>query len=271
MSATQKTLRSPERVFRMVLWIVAVIFAGFLIGLGSLVVRDLPTVDEHLALSDFVDKPRAEALAASTRAAEADAKTGRDRLASLDLKLQSTQAAYASAKSAFDNWVATRQSTARPDQDPEVFKRTRELDDLTALSRRAETDVEQVRASQLALDQKLDRLRGERSALDDAAGDTYARALRRMELHGFLIRLAIALPPLAIAAWLFVRHRKSRYWPFVWGFIFFAVFTFFVELVSELRGGHARAYGHRVTALEYRGRAARVICPIEDLASIPCS
>lgn len=242
MSATQKTLRSPERVFRTVLWIVAVIFAGFLVGLGSLVIRDLPTVDERLSLSDFVDRPKAEALDVSMRVIEAEEKKGGDQLASLDLKLASTRAAYASAKNAFDNWIATRTSTARADQDPEVLKRTRELDDLTAASRRAETAVEEVRARQLALGQKLADARRARGALDEAAAGPYEEAVRRMELRVFLIRLAITLPPLAIAAWLFVKQRKSRYWPFVWGFIFFAAFTFFVELVPYLPsyGGYVR-------------------------------
>ncbi len=242
MSATQKTLRSPERVFRMVLWIVAVIFAGFLIGLGSLVVRDLPTVDDRIALSDFVDKPKAEALDSSVRSLETDAKKNDDELASLSLQLASARAAYASARSAFANWVATRQSTARSDQDPEVLKRTHELDELTAASRRAETRVEQASASRLAQEQKLAELRTARNALDQAASGSYEHALRQMELRVFLIRLAITLPPLAIAGWLFVKQRKSRYWPFVWGFIFFAAFTFFVELVPYLPsyGGYVR-------------------------------
>ncbi len=242
MSATQKGLRTPERVFRIVLWFVAVIFAGFLIGLGSLVVRDLPTVDERVTIEDFLDRAKTGSIDAAIRSAETDERTGSERLATQELQLSSANAAYASARQAFDNWIATRQSTERSDQDPEVIKRTRALDELNATSRKAEVEVEKTRALQLQIGQQLTQLRGDRRALEDAAAVPFGAAVRAMELHVFLIRLAITLPPLAIAAWLFVKQRKSRWWPFVWGFIFFAAFTFFVELVPYLPsyGGYVR-------------------------------
>ncbi len=257
--ASQKGLRTPERMFRLVLWIVAVIFAGFLIGLGSLVVHDLPTVDGRVELSDFVDKNRAEPLDAAIRKSGDEARVADERLATLDLKLQSAQAAYDTARQAFDNWIATRQSTQRPDQDPEVIKRTRDLDVLSAATRAVEVQVDDARARQLEMQQRLAATQRARSELDDAARDPYDAAVRRLELHVFLIRLAITLPPLLIAAWLFVKQRKSTWWPFVWGFVFFAIFTFFVELVPYLPsyGGYVR-YAIGILATIVVGRYAMV-------------
>ena len=39
-----KAVRAPEKAYTVVLWLVSVVFAGFIVGLGNLVIGDLPQV-----------------------------------------------------------------------------------------------------------------------------------------------------------------------------------------------------------------------------------
>ena len=64
--------------------------------------------------------------------------------------------------------------------------------------------------------------------------DKWQSAQRAQELRVFLYRLALTLALLVAAGWPFAKKRKSTYWPFVWGFIFFALLAFFAELVPYL-------------------------------------
>ena len=57
-----KALRLSEKWFRRGLWLVAVVFASFLIGLGGTIVGDLPKVERPLQVDDFLDKAQARAL-----------------------------------------------------------------------------------------------------------------------------------------------------------------------------------------------------------------
>ncbi|MFG5409670.1 hypothetical protein ABXN37_18220 [Piscinibacter sakaiensis] len=61
-----KSLRVPEKLFAAGMWLLSFAFAGFLVGLGSQLVADLPRLDEPPTVEQFAD---AEALAA-TRAAQ---------------------------------------------------------------------------------------------------------------------------------------------------------------------------------------------------------
>ncbi len=247
-----KSLRLSEKWFRRGLWLVALVFAGFLIGLGGTLVGDLPQVETPLQLDDFLDKPAADALraqAAQARQAEQDAQAA---LEQAQLQRSKARSASQSGRDTFNHWLATRSVTQRGEYDPEVLARTRALDALKQAERSTQQAVEA--QQQVALDARQSaaaasaRLQG----MEQDARVRLDAELRKVELRVFLYRLALTLPLLLVAGWLFVKKRKSTWWPFVWGFILFALFAFFVELVPYLPsyGGYVRyAVGIALTVL----------------------
>jgi hypothetical protein len=237
-----KALRLSEKWFQRGLWLVALVFAAFLIGLGSTVVGDLPQVEKALSLDDFIEQPAATQARENLKTAERQGRQAQEALEQARLKLRVAQANSRSAGETFNNWLATRRATERAEQDPELIERTRALDSLKATERQALATVEAEQQKALDASQGATRT-GERIAgLERAAQDKWQNARRAQELRVFLYRLALTLPLLVAAGWLFAKKRKSTYWPFVWGFIFFALFAFFVELVPYLPsyGGYVR-------------------------------
>ena len=237
-----KSLRFSEKWFRRGLWLIAVVFANFLIGLGGLVVGDLPRVESPARIEDFIDASQAETVRATIRQQTRQLKEGEDARARAQLLFEAARNQTQSERDTFANWLATRKVTAQAAQDAELVKRTQALDALKAAERRAEMAVEKLDQANLAARQAQEQAQTRLAELENAAEKQWREAQQQVELRVFLVRLAFTLPLLALAGWLFVRHRRGKYWPFVWGFIFFALFAFFIELVPYLPsyGGYVR-------------------------------
>ena len=237
-----KALRWSEKWFRFGLWLVAVVFASFLIGLGGTVVQNLPRVEHRVTLEDFMDKAAADQARAEIRQTGETRQVAQDQRDQAQLKLNAARANAQSARDTFNNWLATRAVTKRPEQDSELIARTQELDAHKAAERQALAAVE--KEQQVLLDAQQAEARAQRrlQVLQEAATDTFQREQRSQELRVFAYRLALTLPLLGVAGWLFAKKRQSTWWPFVWGFIYFALFAFFVEFVPYLPsyGGYVR-------------------------------
>jgi predicted RNA-binding Zn-ribbon protein involved in translation (DUF1610 family) len=193
-------------------------------------------------LEDFMDPQRTPALKATIRSAERAAVEAQAALEQAQLKLAAARADNRAARETFENWLASRHVTQRAEQDAEVMQRTRALDALRQAERDALAAVEQQQQSALDANQSQRRAQQELRNLESQAQDAFKAHQRAQELRVFGYRLALTLPLLVVAGWLFKKHRNGASWPFVWGFIFFALFAFFVELVPYLPsyGGYVR-------------------------------
>ena len=239
-----KSLRVPERLFQISMWIVSLVFSGFLIGLGGKVVADLPRLEEAPALEQFADQAALSQVRGqmeTTRKRQSELQSRRERL---QLEETATANAYQSADETFRNWLGARTATTDPAQDPEVVRRTHELDDLKARQRDAQARAEAIDRDLLAAQQAGQAQQREADALLEAAHRPYEHARFVNEMRVFGARLALTLPLLVIAGWLVARKRRSEYWPLMRGFVIFALYAFFFELVPYLPsyGGYVR-YG----------------------------
>lgn len=247
-----KALRLSEKWFRRGLWLVAVVFASFLIGLGGTIVGDLPRVETPLQLDDFLDRKAAETLREQVKAARQAEDAAETALEQARLQRAKARSESASARETFDNWLATRSATQQAEHNPEVVQRTQALDALQQRERQTQQAVEAQQQAMLDARQAAQAAQSNLSQLEEGGYERLHAEMRKVELRVFLYRLALTLPLLIAAGWLFAKKRKSTYWPFVWGFIFFALFAFFVELVPYLPsyGGYVRyVVGIVITAL----------------------
>lgn len=235
--------RRPAFLFGIVMWILSFVMAAFLIQLGSSVIKDVPLSSDPIVYEDFIDTEKSADLRAKTDANRAGIVVAQRTIEDLKAKRTTARNEYQSARTAFNNWLKTRTATEAESQNPEVIKRTQQLDALNTLQRDAARKVEAASADLTTLERTARDLRNQQSALRLAAQAPYDAAIRAQTLKTFLIRLAITLPLLLISAWLILKQRQSAYWPLFRGFIFFSLFAFFVELVPYLPsyGGYLRS------------------------------
>ncbi len=237
-----KALSVPERLFSVIMWVVSLIFAGFLMGLGQLVIGDLPMATNPPEIAQFMDPAKLVAVRDEETRLQAKLDAIEPRYQAENLKTDSARQDYQSAKEQYDNWISTRQATTDPAQDPEVIGRTKKLDLLSEAVRAAEKVQEGTSAERLVITNAQNANRASRQDLEEAAQGAYQSAEFKSEFLVFGLRLLVTLPLLLVAAWLVMKKRKSEYWPLMRGFVLFALYAFFFELVPYLPsyGGYIR-------------------------------
>ncbi|WP_322054057.1 zinc ribbon domain-containing protein [Paraburkholderia bannensis] len=241
---TSQAYSRPARLLQIASWIIAIVFAGFLDMLGGLVIRDLMFVPHGgpPTAEQFVDTNASAPLDAQLREIERQRSALGDKGQTLSTGYDRASTEYRDAQDSLRNWLATRSATGDNRNDVELLSRTRKLDVLQANALNWQHQRDALVDQQRKLDSQSEAINAQLARLQADADARYAAADKRYELTVFGWRLALTLPVLIVAVWLFVRHRKSRYWPFIYGFGLFALSAFFVELVPYLPnfGGYVR-------------------------------
>lgn len=241
-----KFLKSPEKLFTVAMWFVSWFFASFLIGMGSSIIADLPKMDEIHQIEDYanqgvLNRARGEA----SKFHEQQKALTRQRVeASAEVTRRTS--AHTSALQAHKTWLSTRTATSSnpqaSEQDLELLRRNADLDVLVADLRKAQITLETIdEAIRVASNGEADAEQAIAHTISQAQ-PTFQSAQRVQELKVFGARLAFTLPLLVLAVWLVLKKRKSTHWPLARGFVLFALFAFFFELVPYLPsyGGYVR-------------------------------
>lgn len=239
-----KSTRRPQQIFTIVMWLLSIIFAGFLIGFGGLIIKDLPQIDRKITVEQFTDTQALTAIDEMQREKEGQKLRLKRDVEDAQNAWSAEQAEYNSARISFNNWIKTRTATQSSAQDPEVISRNRAIDELKAREDAAQKRVQAAQAALRTLERDIIDVKSRRRDMIATARPKYKSAKRAQELRVFLFRLALTLPLLCAAVWVLMKRRQSAYWPLYRGFVLFALFAFFVELVPYLPhyGGYVR-YG----------------------------
>lgn len=236
----KKGNRLPERLYGLAMWAVSAAFAVFLIGLGGLVIDDLPR-----RAGDVAYKPiYPDTLTQHARSISTEENALRAQRESGEIALEAAHSATSSAKEAFQAWLETRKATTDPRQDTELTRRTEALEQLQQREHQATQKIEAIDQRVHELSQQKTAIKQECDTIAQAYRPVYARAVFMAQMRVFLMRLAFTLPLLVLAIWLVMRKRQSAYWPLYRGFVLASLYAFFVELVPYLPsyGGYVR-YG----------------------------
>lgn len=235
---------SMDRLFTVQVWVrrlIAFLFAVFLIGLSTAIMKDLNKVERMAQTSDYYTPEYKELEKKINVLNEKNIQLSNTlRLETDELRTRKQQTASYQAE--FKNWTELRSATENKDTNPEVREKLQVLDSKREAERKQEDVVHRIDQEYKAIQKELNSVQAQANSLQFEFGKKAAEANKWVSLKIFGIRLLFTLPVLAIGVFAFVKYRTHQYAPLVWGYVWFSLYVFFVGLVPYLPsfGGYVR-------------------------------
>lgn len=233
---------TAERITKIVLALISLTLSSFLIGLGENFLADLDNWYQPPMREEFDNTSALSIQKKQTDALEKQ-KTGfLSRAESVGKALEVANRNYDSEKQSFENWLKTRETIGSPNEDPVVLQKAKELDRYRLIVADWQTKLDEVQDSVSAVQKKQSAIMEQVDKIRTEDEKKYERAIEDYGLKIFLVRLVIVLPLLGIGIFAFLKFRKNKYAPLIWGYILFSLYLFFVGLVPYLPsyGGYVR-------------------------------
>jgi hypothetical protein len=175
--------RGPERLVRLGQWLIALLFAYFLIQVGGSLIADLPLLSQRPQQERFLDPARVGQL----QRQQQPLQQRRDQLQEeiqrhTERQLLAGQAVERE-KTSFETWRAARSATEQSQQNPEVIARARQLDRLLQQQQqlsdegsRLEAQLQGAQKDLLPIEEQLEQLRRQDRCWPLPSGSSVATA-----------------------------------------------------------------------------------------------
>lgn len=243
----RNSLQKLQRTQRWLNRLVSFLLFASLVGLSTLVMRDLEGLSPPVSMVDMLQSDRDEhaRLRRELEAVRQQIREMNDTLTTARQTRDAAQSRVLRAEADYADWLALRSSTEAMETNPEVRARLAELARLRAIERQSNEGVLMQEREHSQLQRREATLRQTQGEIESRAAERARDENRVRALKAFGIRLAVVLPILLAGIFLFARYRRARYGALVWGFSLFAVYVFFFGLVPYLPsfGGYIRFLG----------------------------
>ena len=236
------SMRRMERFSNFLLVIVALSLGGFLSALGNKMLGDFDHLFKSPDRDAFQNKSALMDIEKQTSVLERQVGELDAKKESFQRSLDIVQRQSDREKQSFNDWVQARTAVGSVQDDAIVRERARALDDFRKAEDGWRTKMEGIETAKEPFLKKQSELSEEKDRLEQEADQRFSQAQRIYALKVFFARLGFVGPLLGLGILLFVKARKSRFWPLAWGYILFSLYAFFVGLVPYLPnfGGYIR-------------------------------